>query len=97
MANGAWREQRPVDVIGAQDVEDALSGANEIVGDDPSVTTPPNRFCAHNSNALLMPQVTERGQTVVELLGQGVVGVVPKARVFPEQVGRGLDPARSIA
>lgn len=97
LPNGTWREQREIDAIRAKDVVDALSGANEIIGDDPPVTAPPNRFRAHDGRALLMPQVAELSQTVVELLGQGVVGVVAKARVFPEQVGRGLDPARPVS
>ena len=67
-------------------MENAFARANEIIGDDPPVTAPPNRFRTHDDRALLVPQVAERDQTVVELLGQCVVGVVPKARVFPEQV-----------
>jgi hypothetical protein len=47
MPDGAWREHRPINAI-AKNVEDALSGANEIIGDDPPMTAPPDRFCTHD-------------------------------------------------
>jgi hypothetical protein len=97
LANSPWGEQRPIDAIGAKDVKNALAGANEIIGDDPPMTAPPNRFRAHNDRALLVPQVAKRSQTVVEPFGQRIVGVIAKARVFPEQVRRGLDPARPVS
>ena len=45
--DGAWREQRPINAI-AENVEHGLSGANEIIGDDSTMTAPPDRFGAHN-------------------------------------------------
>jgi hypothetical protein len=47
MPDGASREQCPINAI-VENVKDALSGANEIIGDDPPMTAPPNRFCTHD-------------------------------------------------
>jgi hypothetical protein len=47
LTNATGREECPIDAVRAKDMENPLSGANEIIGDDPPVTAPPDGFRAH--------------------------------------------------
>jgi len=78
----------------SQNVVHLLGGGQKVVGNDPAVAAPPDRFSAHDHAAMLAAAFPEPGQAGREGGCQGVVRIVPKAAHSPIGVGRGLGAAR---
>jgi hypothetical protein len=57
---------RRLNVVLAQDMKNRLAGCNQVVGDDPSMASPPYGFRAHDSAAPRMPQVAQLGKSGTE-------------------------------
>jgi len=68
------------------DVEGYIAGGDQVVGDDPPVTPPPQSFRTHDRAALGVAQFAQLVEPNVKVLAHGVVGVVVKALVLPERV-----------
>ena len=71
-----------------------LACDKEVIGDDPAVAPPPNRFGAHDHTSLLTASFPEPGEAGSEGGCQGVVRIVPKAAYAPIGIGRGLSAPR---
>ena len=71
-----------------------LACGKEVIGDDPAVAPPPNRFGAHDHTSLLTVSFPEPGQADSEGGCQGVIRIVPKAAYSPIGIGRGLSAPR---
>lgn len=67
----------------AKHVNHLLAGSKQVVGDDPTVTAPPDGLGAHDGRALLVAQLAQCPQRLAELRRECVVGVVVKAAVLP--------------
>src|SRR5271163_2422151 len=87
--SGAGSQPRFVDVRRSEDVNHALSGGEEVVGNDAPVATPPKRFRAHDRAPALTTVLSESCQARSEGLRQSVVGVVSEAPHLPICVRRG--------
>ena|SRR4029079_941800 len=57
---------------------------DEVVGDDPSMTAPPHRLCAHDGTTLAAAKLYQMGKTIMERLAHGVISVVVKTVVCPK-------------
>jgi hypothetical protein len=88
---------RFVHVARPENVKHALAGRDEVVGDDPSVTAPPNSFRAHDSAAPRVPELAQMQEPITKMIAQGVVGIVVKTVVVPERVELGRHFARAAA
>lgn len=96
LRNRGWRiDKRPVipcphavgefrgfDFIAVHQMKNGLAAADEIVGDDPPVTAPPQRFRAHDGTSSLPAQGHEHVQTAEKLRRERIIGVVVKALVI---------------
>ena len=71
-----------------------LTRGEKVVGDDPAVTAPPDRFRAHDHALMLATSLPELDKTGGEGGCQGVVRIVPKAPHSPIGIGRGFGAAR---
>ena len=71
-----------------------LACDKEVIGDDPAVAPPPNRFGANDYTSLLTASFPELGQAGSEGGCQGVVRIVPKAAYAPISIGRRLSAPR---
>ena len=92
--DGAGCQARYLDMRFSQNVVHLLGGGQKVVGNDPAVAAPPDRFSAHDHAAMLAAAFPEPGQAGREGGCQGVVRIVPKAAHSPIGVGRGLCAAR---
>src|ERR1700719_2899833 len=70
------------------------AAAKKVVGNDPAVAAPPDRFSAHDHAPMLGAAFPEPRQAGGEGGCQGVVRIVPKAAHSPIGVGRGLSAVR---
>ena len=80
-----------------KDVHHALALAEQVIGDDAPVATPPDGLGAHNRASVLRAQLPQPREAYGEGLGQGIVGVVAKPAHPPIGVGRWLGAARLSA
>jgi hypothetical protein len=71
-----------------------LPCGQKVVGNDPAVAAPPNRFSAHGHATLLTAALPEPSQAGGEGGCQSVVRIVPKAAHSPIGIWRGLSVAR---
>src|SRR5260370_11608538 len=77
-----------------ENVHHLLVRSEKVVGNDPAVAAPPDRFTAHDHAPGLPASFPEPGQAGGEGGFQGVVRIVPKAAHSPISVGRRLGAAR---
>src|SRR5690349_439425 len=70
------RHLRLLDLTGPENVKDGLAGGDQVVGDDPPVTPPPQSFRTHDRAALGVAQFAQLVEPNVKVLAHGVVGVV---------------------
>ena len=85
--DGAAAELRPIDVPRTEDMADDLVAREEVVGDDPSMASPPHALRAHDRDAPRATLGAELIEGASEIRGQGVIGVVVEAAVLPPRVG----------
>lgn len=71
-----------------------LASGQKVVGDDPAVAAPPDRFGAHDHASSLRATLPEPRQAGSEWRRQGVVCVVAKAAHPPKAIGRGPSAVR---
>jgi hypothetical protein len=95
--DGAGCQARYLDMRFSQNVVHLFGCGQKVVGNDPAVATPPDRFSAHDHAAMLAAAFPEPGQAGGEGDCQGVVRIVPKAAHAPIGVGRRLSAARLSA
>jgi hypothetical protein len=95
--NCARGEQCLVDAAWAKDVEDTFPRVNQIVGNYSPVAPPQHRLCAHDCGTLLAPQSAKFGYPFSKFARQGVVSVIAKTQVFPEQIRRGAGFGRILS
>jgi hypothetical protein len=88
--DGAGCRARLIDVPISENVHHLLVCGPKVVGDDPAVAAPPDRFGAHNHAPLLRAAFPEPRQTGSEWRRQGIVCVVTKAAYSPIGIGRGF-------
>lgn len=81
-------EVRDRDIIRAENMKNRLALREQIVGDDAAMATPPNRFRTHISETMPSPEIDEFRQSFAEILTHRVIGIVAKAGVRPEAIGR---------
>jgi hypothetical protein len=95
---GSGRYEGSRDVIWPENVKDSLAGGDPIIWNDPPVTPPPLRLCAHDGAPLGMTEFTQFLQRGVKVLAHRVVGVIVKTLVLPERIRgdgtRGCRPRR---
>lgn len=92
--DGAGCQARHIDMRFRENVLHLLPCGQKVVGNDPAVAAPPNRFSAHDHASLPTASFPEPGQAGGEGGCQGVVCVVPKAAHSPIGIGRRLGAAR---
>ena len=92
--DGAGCQARHIDMRFSENVHHLLACGQKVVGDDPAVAAPPDRFSAHDHAPLLTAAFPEPRQAGGEGGRQGVVRIVPKAAHSPIGIGRGLSVAR---
>src|SRR5690606_27269473 len=80
----AARQLGGVNMPFAHDVEDLHPTRKQVIRDDAAMTAPPHGFGAHAHATLLATALTQRGQALVKIRRQCVIGVVVKAIVVPE-------------
>src|ERR1700730_3087046 len=83
---GCRRQTRRRDVVFSEDVEDRLAFADQVVGDDAAMTSPPDSLRAHDGALPPSAQLAQPVEAGAEGLTHGVVRVVVKALVRPERV-----------
>lgn len=86
----ARRQPRLIEMRFSQDMEDTCTFSEEIVGDDPSMAAPPDRFSAHDGAPALGSKISQPGEPLGERIGQGVVRIVPKTPHLPKPIHRGI-------
>ena len=84
-------------VVRSQNMKYALAGCQQVVGDDSSVTAPPQGFRAHDCAVAFVSELAQKRETLKELVAKGVVSIIVKTRIFPERVELGRHLARSAA
>ena len=92
--DGTGRQARLIDMRFSENVLHLFARGEKVVGNDPAVAAPPDRFSAHDRAAVLTASFPEPGQAGGEGGRQGVVRIVPKAAHPPICVGRKLSGAR---
>ena len=85
--NGAECQARHIDVRFAENVHHLLACDEKVVGDDPAVAAPPDRFGAHDHAPLFRAAFQEPCQTGSEWRRQRVVRIVTKAAHSPIVIG----------
>lgn len=74
-------EQRPFGSSSIHQVTDVLSARKKVVRNDASMTSPPYRLGAHHGASPSPPQVNQDREPLLEILREGVVGIVVEAAV----------------
>jgi hypothetical protein len=92
--DGAGCQARHIDMRVPENVLHLLACGEKVVGDDPAVAAPPNRFGAHDYASMLTAVFPKQRQPRGERGRQGIVRVVPKAAHSPIGIRRGLSAAR---
>ena len=92
--DGAGCQARHIDVGFPENVLYVLPCGQKVVGNDPAVAAPPNRFSAHDHAPVPIALVPEPRQAGGEWRCQSVVRIVPKAAHSPIGIWRGLSVAR---
>jgi len=92
--DGAGCQARYIDMRFPENVLHLLACGEKVVGDDPAVAAPPNRFGAHDYASMLTAVFPKQRQPRGERGRQGIVRVVLKAAHSPIGIGRGLSAAR---
>ena len=92
--NRAECQARHIDMRFSQNVHHLLACGQKVVGDDPAVAAPPDRFGAHDHASLFRAAFPEPRQAGSEWRRQGVVRVVSKAAHAPQGIGRGPRASR---
>ena len=77
---------RRLDAILAHQVKDRAAAHQQIVGNDPAVTTPPHRFGAHDRGRPLVGEARELVEPFGKGIGQRIIGVIVEAAVLPEAI-----------
>ena len=90
--DGASCQARQIDIRFSENMHHLLACGQKIVGDDPAVATPPDRFGAHDDASLLRAAFPQPRQTGSEWRRQGIVCVVAKAAHSPIGIGGGPSP-----
>src|SRR5690349_15742202 len=70
----------------AEDVKYVLAGRKQVVGNNPPVTAPPNRFRAHDGTSPCTPELAQMREPVGKLIAECIVRIVVKTIVFPKRV-----------
>jgi len=91
--HGGWAELVPPRLIPIDDMDDLHPTGDEVVRDDPPVAPPPVPLGAHARRPAGPREADKLLQASSEILGEGVVGVVPEALAPPGPVGRRLPEA----
>jgi len=81
----------------SENVHHLRACGEKVVGNDPAVAAPPDRFSAHDHAPVLTTSFPEPGQACGEGGCQGVVRIVPKAAHLPISIQRGFGAARLSA
>lgn len=92
--DGAGRQARLINMRFPKDMHHAVTAGEQIVGDNPPVTAPPDGFGAHDCAYAPMAQFAKPRQAPSEGRGQCIIRVVPKAAHPPIEIGRRLRAAR---
>src|SRR4051794_7153431 len=74
------------DVVGPKNVEHGLAAGEQVIRDDPPVAAPPDRLGAHDRGWSLTTKLAQASEAGVESVGERVIGIIPKAPVFPKRV-----------
>ena len=80
------RDRRGDDLTQAHDVLDARAASQKVVGDDPAVTAPPDRFGAHDRASCMASELSQFVQPHAKFFRLRVVGVIPECRNTPVRV-----------
>jgi hypothetical protein len=75
-----------LNVIAPENVECLFAGRDQIIGDNPPTTSPPQGLCAHDCALRGASQFAQPDQAGMEVLAHGVVRVVMKAPVLAEGI-----------
>jgi hypothetical protein len=96
---GSSRHMRRYDLMAPENVEDRLAGCDQIVSDDPPMTSPPHRLRTHDCARVGVPHFAQPCQARAKVFAHGIVRVVMKTSVFPEciHVRRHLAPPSAQA
>src|SRR5690242_4488428 len=81
----------------AEDVKYVLARRKQVVGNNPSVTAPPNRFRAHDGTSPCAPEFAQMREPVGKLVAECIICVVVKTIVFPKRVELARHLARPAA
>ena len=88
--DGAGCQACQIDMRFCENVHHLLACGQKVVGDDPAVAAPPDRFGAHDHAPLFRAAFPEPRQAGSERRRQSVVCVVTKAAYSPIGIGRGF-------
>ena len=72
-----------MDLARPENVDHQLSGRDQIVGNDPAMTSPPECLSAHDCTRFFITQFAQFAYPRFELIAQRIVRVVVKALVLP--------------
>lgn len=93
--DGAGCQARHIDMQFSKNMHHLLASGQKVIGDDPAVAAPPDRFGAHDHASLLRAACPEPREPCSERRRQGVVCVVAKAAHSPKAIGRRPSAVRS--
>src|SRR4051812_29506 len=88
---GNFRQSCAYDLARSHDVKHLFTGCQEVIGNDPAMTPPPNRLCAHHGAMTHAAELTQSGQPRLKVGAHRVISVVVKALIFPEAIDTGCD------
>src|SRR5665213_3009273 len=74
------------DLARSKDVKDLFTSCQQVIGNDPAMTPPPNCLRTHHDAVTHAAELTQPGQARLKAGAHRVVGVVVKALIFPEAV-----------
>lgn len=77
---------RGFDAPGAENVKYGIAYRQQIVGDNPSMASPPYCFCAHDGAALHSTERAQPNKAGTKIFAHGVIGVVMETLVLPERI-----------
>ena len=80
-----------------ENVKYDLAGRQQVVGDDPSMAPPPQRFRACDGATPCTPDFAQVIKTCAKAVAHRVVGVIVEAFVLPERIDVGRQSAIAAA
>ena len=80
---GARRWFGVLDMTRSHQMVDGMAGQQEMVDDDAAMTSPPDRFRAHQRQAVISAKAFQLLERVVDVAAKGLAGLVEKLRPPP--------------